>query len=236
MTELQPMRGLFVTATGTGAGKTTVTAALARALHARGEPVVALKPIETGVDPEPAYARVLAEACGRPELATLPGFHRARLPLSPYACALEGEAPLALEPLLVALRSAAGGHLALVEGAGGLLVPIDRERTVADLARALDLPLLLVAPDRLGVLSDVLCAVEAAEARGLRIAALVLNATEPARAERDPSPRTNGRILGERLPRVPIVQVPHGEGILPDALVELAASVTGRSTPANATE
>jgi dethiobiotin synthetase len=76
-------RGVFVSGTGTGVGKTAVAAALARALVARGERVAAIKPIETGVDGAAADAVALSEACGRPELAHDRRWIRARLPASP---------------------------------------------------------------------------------------------------------------------------------------------------------
>lgn len=195
-------RGLFVSGTTTGAGKTTVTCALARALVLRGRVVAAIKPMETGVDPVAEDAQALGRACGRPELATDPAWYRARRAASPYAATLEGEAPPRFDAILTRVREL-HSDVVLCEGAGGLLVPLDRDRTIADLARALALPLLLVAPDRLGVLSDVLAVHEAAAHRGLAVAAIALSATAP---EPDPSMGTNVRILAERLstPVVPI--------------------------------
>lgn len=213
------MRGLFVTATGTGVGKTTVTCALARALRACGREVVALKPIETGlVDGVAADARALADACGRPELASDPRWYRARAPLCPYAASLEGEAVPDLGALADVAREVSRGHVALVEGAGGLLVPLTRDTTIADLAASLDLPLLVVAPDRLGVLSDALTTIECAERRGLRVAALVLNRF----GEGDPSVTSNARILAERLPQVLIASLRDGHK-LPESLVNIVA-------------
>ena len=216
------MRGLFVTATGTGAGKTTVTAALARALVAAGMPVAAMKPIETGVDPIAADALALADACRDPALAHDPRWYRARLPAAPYAATLEGEPPLDLPALLEAIRERASGRFALVEGAGGLLVPLDRDHTIADLPAALALPLVLVAPDRLGVLSDVLAAASVARSRGLDLRALVLSRTSPTV---DPSARTNARILTERLADLPVISWAYGSAC-PPRLVALALSLT----------
>ena len=201
------MKGLFVTATGTGGGKTTLTAARARALVADGLAVAALKPIETGVDPVAADARALAECCGDPSLADDPRWYRARLPAAPYAATLEGEPPLDLDRLVEGIGDRARDRFALGEGAGGLLVPIDRQRTLADLARTLALPLLVVAPDRLGVLSDTLAVVGAARAHGLEIRALVLSQSSPTP---DPSVRTNARILAERLPTIPVIPLGYG--------------------------
>jgi dethiobiotin synthetase len=97
---------------------------------------------------------------------------------------------------------AATNDFTLVEGAGGLLVPLDENRTIADLAQRLQLPLILVAPDRLGVLSHVLTACESAAARSLQVAAVILTHTDPADAK-DPSRPTNAEILAAKL-HVPV--------------------------------
>lgn len=203
-------RGLFVTGTTTGAGKTTLTSALARALLGRGRSVAAIKPFETGVDPAAEDALALAAACARPELASDPAWYRARRPVSPYAATLEGEDPPRLDAILTRI-AALDADVVLCEGAGGLLVPLDRERTMADLASALAFPLLVVAPDRLGVLSDVLAVHEAAARRGLPVAAIALSRTT---SDPDPSVATNQRILAERLP-VPVVPIAHRGAIDP---------------------
>lgn len=199
--------GLFITGTGTSVGKTWVTRGLARAFVRRGLRVAAIKPIETGCDPDPADATVLGRSCGRADLAEAPGLYRARAALSPYAALLEGESSAA-DPTLLARRCrelAASAGVLLVEGAGGLLAPLDRTHDIADLARALELPLLLVADDALGVLSLVLTAVESARARSLPLAAVVL--TQRAVSPADPSRRSNRRILSERLD-VPVLAFP----------------------------
>jgi dethiobiotin synthetase len=223
---------LFVTAVATGSGKTYISRALTRSSTRAGARVAALKPIETGVDPDPLDALALARAAGRPELANAPGFHRAALPLAPYAVALEsGAPPLDLPALIASVHDcAAGSDLLLVEGAGGLLVPIDRERTMADLAFGLGLPLLIIACDQLGVLSSVLTCVESARARQLRIGAVILS--QHAALADDPSPRTNQRILQERLP-CPVLcfpRCPDDDDALADAADQLGlASALHRS-------
>jgi dethiobiotin synthetase len=198
---------LFVTATATDSGKTFVTRGLARSAARTGARVAALKPIETGVAPDPRDAVALALAAGRPELAHDPELYRALLPLAPYAVALEsGEPPPDVPRLIARVRVLAReSDVLLVEGAGGLLVPIDRDRTMADLAQALALPLLMIACDQLGVLSSVLTCVESALSRGLRVTAVILS--QHGAASDDPSPRTNQRILQERLP-FPVLSFP----------------------------
>jgi dethiobiotin synthase len=202
------MRGFFISGTNTGVGKTYVTRALAAALRANGRRVAALKPIETGmVEGAVGDAAALARAAGRPELADFRGFYRSPLPLSPYAASLEtGAPPPAIRTLVDAIHQAArGSELALVEGAGGLLVPVDKRDTVAELAAALGLPLLLVAPNTLGVLASVLATAECARARRIELRAVIL--VDPSVPDDDASTRTNARILDERL-GVPVFEFP----------------------------
>ena len=206
--------GLFVSSTGTGAGKTFVTRGLAAALRAGGRSVAALKPIETGFTepnptPELTDAALLARASGRSGAGAEPGFYRAELPAAPRAVSLAtGLAAPNIEQLAAAISQAArDASVVLVEGAGGLLVPLDRERTIADLALCLSLPILLVAPNALGVLSHALTACESAERRGLPIAALVLTELAPPGDTRDPSRPHNAAILRERV-SCPVVSFP----------------------------
>ena len=202
------MKGLFITGASTGVGKTFVTRALAAAFKAQSRRVAAIKPVETGMkDEESSDAAALARACGRPEVAHDPGFYRGKLPVSPYAATLEGEpAPPPVRTLVDAVhRASRGAELTLVEGAGGLLVPLDRHVTMAELAAALGLPVLLVAPNSLGVLSSVLCAAESARERSLELRAVVLVDGEG--PEVDPSVHTNARILDERL-GTPVFEFP----------------------------
>jgi dethiobiotin synthase len=196
---------LFVSSTGTSEGKTAVTIALAAALRQSGMHIAALKPMETGCKPVAEDAIALANAAGDPSLAERPGFFRAQLPASPYAVQLEGEQPApSLSQLAHAVSLVARDYQGvLVEGAGGLFVPITRTQLVADLVHLLQLPVLLVATNRLGVLSNVLAAHEAALHRGVRIAAVVLNRHAPD----DESTRTNHVILAERLD-CPVLEFP----------------------------
>lgn len=187
---------LFITGTGTGVGKTVVSRALTLSAKAALFQVVSLKPLETGCDPDPLDATTLATACGQPEAAHHPAFYRVPPPLSPYAATLSGCPAPDFHAIIGACRQYAETFQpCIVEAAGGLLVPVDETRSMADLALALGSRLVLVAPDRLGVLSDALAVVEAATRRQLQIAALVLNrGAHPA----DQSQQHNAQILAER--------------------------------------
>jgi dethiobiotin synthetase len=199
------IKRLFISATGTSAGKTFVSRGLTAALTRIGLRVAALKPLETGCEPEPLDAIALAKAARSPQLAYDPAFYRVRPPLSPYAATLGGEAAPSFDAIIRRIGHLASEHDHLiVEGAGGLLVPLDRHRDMTALVAALDCKLLVIAPNRLGVLSHALTTVESARARGLELAGLVL--TEPDAAP-DHSSRSNLQILRERL-SLPIFSFP----------------------------
>lgn len=204
------MTGVFITATGTEVGKTWVTCGLARALVERGLRVAAIKPVETGCDPDPADAIALADACGDPTLARAEGLYRAREPLGPYAIVRRGgpEVP-ALSTLAERVRTlGAASDIVLVEGAGGVLVPIDRERTFADFALELGFPAVLVAENALGVQSFTLTAVEALAHRGIELRAIVLN--QRTATGSDLSQSSNREVLAALLPNVPVLSSPFG--------------------------
>lgn len=182
---LPPLCDLLVTGTDTGIGKTWVTAALAAACVQSGRRVAVLKAAQTGA-PDDDAAWIAARVPGivvrtalRYEAAVAPA----------VAARLEGAPEPSLEPIVSLareLRAEAGAIL--VEGSGGLLVPINDRETFADLALALDLPLLIVARPGLGTLNHTALTVEVAEARGITVAGVVVCGT---RADPDVAERTN---------------------------------------------
>ena len=184
------MRGLFVTATDTGVGKTEVACALLRDARARGLDAVGMKPAQSGAVPgEPSDAERLVDAAdGVEPLAEICPYALAA-PLAPAVAArLEG-VEISFARILDRARALAGRHAAvLVEGAGGLLVPLTERETYADLAVALALPVLVVARAGLGTVNHVALTVEALRRRGLAVAGIVLNRTA---AADDPSVPTN---------------------------------------------
>ena len=187
------MKGAFITATGTGVGKTWLASALTTACVQRGKRVAAIKPIETGVDPDPMDALELARACGSESLATASGLYRAKEPLAPYAIEKRGGPSVgSLRALAKRVRELAhDADYTIVEGVGGVLVPIDREHTIADLGALLDLQTVVVARNALGVLSYTLSAVEALRRRKISVRAIVLNHVD--RNQREGVPHHGGR-------------------------------------------
>lgn len=171
------MRGLFVTGTDTGAGKSVVTAAICAALAARGERVAAFKPVVTGTDEPPGEwppdHELLAAATGqRPEeVAPL----RFGPPVSPHLAAELAGTPIDPARLVAAARRAREWADVLVcEGVGGLLVPFSHAYSVRDLAADLRFPLVIAARPGLGTINHTLLTVEAARAAGLRVAGIVV--------------------------------------------------------------
>lgn len=203
------MKGAFITATGTGVGKTWVAAALARACVERGKRVAAIKPIETGVDPEPVDALTLARACRDESLAFASGLYRAKEPLAPYAIEKRGGPKVgSLRALSKRVRElASDADYAIIEGAGGVLVPLDCEHTIADFAALLDLQTVLVARNALGVLSYTLTAVEALRKRNVSVRAILLNQVDRS-YKGDLSRSSNADVLADYFPRIPILRAP----------------------------
>lgn len=201
------MHGIFVTGTGTAVGKSIVAAAICAALAARGERVAAFKPVVTGLD-EPAgdwpHDHVLlANAAGTWQTPDDVAPYRFGPPLSPhYAAELAGRT---IEPArLLSLARAAGDRTLVVEGVGGLLVPITTGYLVRDLAIDLALPVVIAASTGLGTINATLLTIEAARAGGLTVAGVVMT---PWSDRPEPIERSN-RSTVERLGGVSVSGLP----------------------------
>jgi dethiobiotin synthetase len=197
------VKGLFVTGTDTGVGKTEIACALVAAARADGVDLGAMKPAQSGVEPgEASDADRLRSAAGDADPMALVCPYQFAAPLAPGVAARLAGTEIRLEVILEAARTLAGRHAALlVEGAGGLLVPLTARHTYADLARALALPVLVVARAGLGTVNHTALTVEALRARGLAVAGVVLNRTS---AESDPSMPHNAAEI-ERLTGAPVI-------------------------------
>ncbi len=182
------MSAVFITGTGTGVGKTFVCAGLIHYFRWLGQPVAALKPLVTGFDPaapsgsDPA---MLLDALGRevkPEELERVSPWRFRAPLSPDMAARAEDRAIDFQAVVDFCRVAiAGNNGALViEGIGGIMVPLDARHTVLDLMRLLNLPLILVAGSYLGTLSHVLSAQDVILRHALDLRAIVASESEGA--------------------------------------------------------
>jgi dethiobiotin synthetase len=206
------MRGLFVTATDTGVGKTEVACALVANARAAGLDAVGMKPAQSGHVPgEPSDAERLCAAAGGVEPLEAICPYSFAAPLAPAVAARVEGREVSLARVLAAARALSARHAALVvEGAGGLLVPLTPRETYADLAVALGLPVLVVARAGLGTVNHVALTVEALRRRGLLLHGIVLNRTAP---EDDPSVPFNAAEIARLTQCEPIATLPHSPDI-----------------------
>ena len=170
-------RGFFVTGTDTGVGKTLVACALVRGLRSRGFDVGAMKPVETGVgEAGPLDALALRRAAGDEDPLEDVCPLRYALPAAPTVAASADGRDVEVWAIRQAYQRLAVRHdCVIVEGAGGLLVPVAEQLSMADLARELALPLLVVARAALGTINHTLLTLEVAVARGLSVAGVVIS-------------------------------------------------------------
>lgn len=196
-------RGLFVTGTDTGVGKTVVSVALLRALAAAQLRAVGMKPIAAGIDEgerENADVTALAAASTveAPRDAVNP--YTFRPPVAPHVAARMAGVRIELPVLQAAYaRLAALADAVVVEGAGGALVPLDERADMLDIARACGLPVLLVVGVRLGCINHALLSAQAIRTRGLVLAGWIATRIDPAMACAADSVEAIGARIGAPL-------------------------------------
>jgi dethiobiotin synthetase len=218
---------LGVTGTDTGIGKTVVACALAAALTRRGMRVAAMKPVETGCafgDSARDGAR-LAKAAGETRgLAVVAPFVFPE-PVAPVLAAELAGSAIDLVELDAAVENASRGYdVLIVEGAGGLLVPVTTDAAYDSLFARWSLDVVFVAADRLGVINHTRLTIAAARAAGLRVRAVVLNQVADIGADR--STDYNRRLIHD-LEHVPVVELPRMPAVDDLALVATIAERSG---------
>ena len=179
------MSAIFITGTGTDVGKTFVASSLIRLFRQMGREVEAIKPVVSGFDPQAAETSdpgILLEALGRPvtpeEIERISPW-RYRAPLSPDLAATMERRRIDVGQVIAYCQEAAAQRrdVLLIEGAGGIMVPLDDRRTVLDLMIALQLPLILVTGSYLGTISHTLTALDALFRRNLKVLATIVSET-----------------------------------------------------------
>ena len=196
-------RGIFVTGTDTGVGKTRVAVALLRGLAADGVRAIGMKPVAAGTlsgEARNADVTALIDAAGvAAEIADINPFSYPQ-PIAPHLAAARQGTGIDVETIAVAYtRLAARSEAVVVEGAGGALTPLSERTDMLDIAARLGLPVLLVVGVRLGCLNHALLTAQAIRARGLELAGWVANRIDPAMPEVAANVATLARMLAAPL-------------------------------------
>ena len=165
------MKGLFITGTDTGVGKTVASAALLHRYRALA-PLCYWKPIQTGIE-EDDDTETVRQLGGCTKEEVFPQGIRLPKPVSPHLAARWAGVAIDLREL-AALWPPSSNTAAIVEGAGGLLVPVNPSETMADLIGVLGLAVVVVARSGLGTINHTLLTMEALRARSLRVAGVLL--------------------------------------------------------------
>jgi dethiobiotin synthetase len=212
--------GVFITGTDTGVGKTTVAVGLVRLLKARGLDVGVMKPVATGAWHPPEAdsrrgqqgnnkvsedARLLMEAADTNDPYELVNPVCLSTPAAPSVAAQEEGVSIELKSIWSAFKALTARHpFLVVEGIGGLLVPINGTLLVADMAKKMSLPLIIVARASLGTINHTLLTVEAARRRRLKITGVIFNSPN---APHDPKMVDSSKKEIERLSGIPVLGV-----------------------------
>jgi dethiobiotin synthetase len=224
-------RGVFITGTDTGVGKTVVACALVRALRTQGARVAVMKPVASGAMATPDGLRN-ADALALMEAAATTADYPDVNPycfepaVSPHIAAKE--AGIEVDTGLIRHKFdalAADSDWVVVEGAGGWFAPISEHQTMADLAWALSVPALMVVGLKLGCLNHAQLTRLGVEAQGVSLAGWIASEVDPTMMRIAANLAALERLLGER----PLAVLPHGaDARAPLALTQLAERLTQR--------
>lgn len=209
----------FITGTDTGVGKTYVTKLLVESLRAEGKYAVGFKPISCGDRDD---ATILAAASGNLPIDEVNPLHFSSA-VAPHVAALLENKTIDPAGILASYQAISEKYdPVIVEGAGGWEVPITESYFVSDLAKDLNLPVILVAANRLGALNHILLTLAAIQAKGLKCAGIILNQLED---EMDTPMITNKGII-ESLTNVPLLDhIIHGQDFISPELMDLLLEV-----------
>ena len=198
---LQTYPGVFITGTDTGVGKTLIAAALARTLQSTGVNVGVMKPVETGcpmksgelMPQDACYLKKAAKVTDPLDWVTP---YRFRDPIAPWPAAIREGKKIDIRKILAAYKKLQKAHsFVIVEGVGGLIVPLSARMDVIHLIQALALPTLLVARSGLGTLNHTLLSLQYGQGHGIRFSGVILNETVSKTTLAD---QTNRHVLAQK--------------------------------------
>jgi dethiobiotin synthetase len=212
-----------VVGTDTGVGKTVVTAGLVGWLRDSGIDARGIKPAQTGY-PSDDDAGFVADACGRDDAATC--LRRLEPPLAPQVAADQAGTTLDYEAILSECeRELRTSEVGVVEGIGGLRVPLADDRDVVDLVADLDIPAVVVARSGLGTLNHTALTVEALRRRDVPVSAIVLNQYEGATVAERTNPAVVERMTGVAVHELPRLALGNPSAAVDAVREHLPASV-----------
>jgi dethiobiotin synthetase len=203
-------KGFFITGTDTGVGKTVIAGAMIKAIHAQGVNVCGMKPIETGCarignNLYPSDGMFLKKVAGMEENINQITPFCFETPVAPSLASEMESRPLSIDTIVEKVHGLLHRyHAVVVEGVGGILVPIRKDYFVIDLIKELGLPLIVVARPTLGTLNHTLLTVNYALKEGIRVSGIVINFTR--KSEGTVSENTNALVL-QQLSPVPVLGV-----------------------------
>ncbi len=203
-------KGIFITGTDTGVGKTYAAAGILNALKKIGINSCPMKPVETGCNIQkgkliPQDAITLINASGVSEPLDIINPYRYRPPLAPSVAAEMEKIAIKKQRIFSAYRYLLNKYdITIVEGAGGIMTPVYKKYLFLDLIKDLGLPVIIVSKPVLGMINHTLLTIAAARSRKINIYGVIINHT--CRIKKDTSERTNPEIM-EYLGRVPILGV-----------------------------
>jgi dethiobiotin synthetase len=175
------VKGLFITGTDTGVGKTLITGGIAKILRKQGLKVGVFKPVATGcrmemnelVSRDAEFLRMCAEL-NEPMTVIMPAAYE--IPAVPIVCARKENRPIDYEQIAAMYNYLAKTcDVVLVEGIGGAMVPLDEHTMIIDLAAKMKLPTVIVAREKLGTVNHTLMTINAVRHAGLHVAGVVIN-------------------------------------------------------------
>ena len=222
LSELFDGPGVFVAGTGTGVGKTIVTAGITGTLRSRGTDATAIKPAQTGA-PADDDAALVATACDDPNASTC--LERMEPALAPRVAAELEDVSLDYDELLADCKVAVqASAFPVVEGIGGIRVPLAQTEEVVDLIADLGLPTIVVARAGLGTLNHTALTVDALRDRGLTVPFVILNEYEGATVAERTNPAELRRMLDVPIATIPPFDADDPSSIVPEVQAALEAA------------
>jgi dethiobiotin synthetase len=185
LAELLVLKSCFITATDTGIGKTTITAAMAFALKSLGVNVGVMKPFATGTQQKTGFksedVTILANSAQSEDPEDLINPYFFPVPASPYTAANKLKADIDVDSVMERFEKLQALHdVVLVEGIGGILTPILKNYCIADLIKDMNLDTIVVTSSRIGTVNHTLLTLNVAQQYGLKVRGLIINNTDPA--------------------------------------------------------